>query len=798
MSIVPTYPGVYVSEVPSETRTIAGVPTSIALFIGASGSGPINTARQVFNYTEFAGLYGEDASVGDLARSVRLFFLNGGTQAYIVRTAKGAGYASVDLHGSTGATGLTLAALDAGMAGEFVRANVTYSGLTPEATFDLSVWRAQTDGFGNVTQSGLETYKGLTMDVDAPTYAEAYLNQRSAVVGATDPTSIGLDTARSTSGRVFSYDDVSGTDPVRAAAYEAALADVIAGGTLKISAEGSDYVEVAIGPVTSGFGVDIPTSKAAIESHIAMAINTELSGPLVEVEIREVAAIPASSGNTKAAVLEFRSQGNAGDIRIKPGSDGWVSTLLLGPPQGGVEISRYSGRRPRPNGITLFDFDAVAGWPRGELTLTLDGIDPVTEASGTHDVTVDLTFDGAATGTMWEESTGGHDGVGEALRAIRDAVNAYASANRRWFFWDARVVGKRLILQLTAGADNDTSPSFAAVIDSGPTTVTSDFDTPNVRNYSVGVDGGSQGAQTNPATRASDGSPPEVGDYEDAMDAADREVDLFNLLVLPEYVGSVVHDSALYGVASAFAERRRALLLLDSPIDWVTAKDAADGVDALRVGLVTDHAAVFHPRITIDESGREHHIGAAGAIAGVMARTDASRGVWKAPAGLDATITGVVGIQRAYTDPENGAMNPRAVNVVRLFPSGVTVWGSRTLAGDDDFADQYKYVPVRRLALNIQESLYRGLKWVVFEPNGALLWSRIRTSVGAFMNNLYRQGAFAGTTKSQAYFVKCDSETTTQNDQNLGIVNILVGFAPLNPAEFVIVKLSQMTGDVQT
>ena len=138
------------------------------------------------------------------------------------------------------------------------------------------------------------------------------------------------------------------------------------------------------------------------------------------------------------------------------------------------------------------------------------------------------------------------------------------------------------------------------------------------------------------------------------------------------------------------------------------------------------------------------------------------------------------------------------MNTLRVFPDGVVSWGARTMDGDDGFASEYKYIPIRRLALFIEESLYRGLKWVVFEPNDEPLWAQIRLNVGAFMNNLFRQGAFQGQTPKDAYFVKCDSSTTTQNDRNLGIVNIVVGFAPLKPAEFVVLTLQQMAGQIQT
>jgi phage tail sheath protein FI len=188
-----------------------------------------------------------------------------------------------------------------------------------------------------------------------------------------------------------------------------------------------------------------------------------------------------------------------------------------------------------------------------------------------------------------------------------------------------------------------------------------------------------------------------------------------------------------------------------------------------------------------------------GIIAGVMARTDTQRGVWKAPAGLDAALNGIQGLSVVLTDGENGQLNPLGVNCLRSFPaSGAVVWGSRTLRGADLLADDYKYIPVRRLALYIEESLFRGTQWVVFEPNDDPLWAQIRLNVGAFMHNLFRQGAFQGKTPQDAYFVKCDSETTTQNDINLGIVNIVVGFAPLKPAEFVVIQLQQMAGQIQT
>ena len=146
-----------------------------------------------------------------------------------------------------------------------------------------------------------------------------------------------------------------------------------------------------------------------------------------------------------------------------------------------------------------------------------------------------------------------------------------------------------------------------------------------------------------------------------------------------------------------------------------------------------------------------------------------------------------------------GTLNPLAINCQRTFDVyGNVCWGARTLDGADQQASQWKYIPVRRLALFLEESLYRGSQWVVFEPNDEPLWSQIRLNFGAFMHRLFRQGAFQGSTPREAYFVKCDKQTTTQDDIDQGIVNILVGFAPLKPAEFVIIKISQIAGQIPT
>jgi phage tail sheath protein FI len=288
-----------------------------------------------------------------------------------------------------------------------------------------------------------------------------------------------------------------------------------------------------------------------------------------------------------------------------------------------------------------------------------------------------------------------------------------------------------------------------------------------------------------------------------------EKADLFNLLCIPPDARNQNTDNSVYAEALQYCADRRAMLIVDPPVEWGANKDTAAG-DAVKGfptlglgGLIARNAALYFPRVIQSDPQREGQLDTfvpCGMVAGVMARTDTQRGVWKAPAGIDATLNGVQALQVNLTDDENGMLNPLGVNCLRFFPPviGRVIWGARTLRGADQLADEYKYVPVRRLALYIEESLYRGTQWVVFEPNDEPLWAQIRLNVGAFMQNLFRQGAFQGTTPRDAYFVKCDKETTTQNDINLGIVNIVVGFAPLKPAEFVIIKIQQIAGEIQT
>ena len=270
-------------------------------------------------------------------------------------------------------------------------------------------------------------------------------------------------------------------------------------------------------------------------------------------------------------------------------------------------------------------------------------------------------------------------------------------------------------------------------------------------------------------------------------------VDLFNLLCVPGETNTAV----LAGLQQ-YCRENRAFLIADcaEKATFTTLETGPGGI----TGDDAINAAFYFPWIYAPDPNQENRPRAfppCGFVAGLYAKTDASRGVFKAPAGVDASLSGVIGVVSPLTDKNNGVLNKQAINCIRNFPVyGTVIWGARTLRGNDEIGSEWKYIPVRRLTLFMEETLYRNTKWAVFEPNDEPLWSQLRLNIGAFMNTLFRQGAFQGRSPQEAYFVKCDKETTTQNDINLGIVNIVVGFAPLKPAEFVILKFQQIAGQI--
>ena len=764
-----TYPGVYIEELPSSVRTIAGVGTSIGLFVGRTAQGPLGNPVRVLNPTTFGNVFSWDDPGGDLPRAVRLFFANGGSDCYVMRIAAGAKAAMVTLNTEASTQNnkkpsLTATAKSAGVFGKTIRLAANYRTLVPESTFNLEVFVASQDAQGSTVKNHAEAWTGLSMDPLSARYAPDYVSQNSALIDLADATANAgpAATGISLSGRAALLAD-----------WPTILGSTGANNKFRISVDGAPFVEVDLTSIV------VPNTANALATAIQTIVNNRIKvGSSVTVSI--------GTGPTGSLAQWLSIASANGDVLVQPAGDHDLAVpLMLGSAQGGVEISRYAQNRPAANGI-VFDIKNLAAFS-GQTqnyfnSMTLDGGTPVVLGTALQ------TVNPAA--LMFQDASGGSDGVREKWNIIAGLVNAASVP------YKAEVWGTRLAVVPTR-ADN-----AVGTIVTAPNDVGGNFNR-NVRFSTLGA--GGAGFYQTPGQDGDNGTAPQASDYQAAYDIVDSQVDLFNLLVLPVDGGQNASQRAgLWGDASNFCSKRRAFLLIDSLPEWKTPDDVlkpATGINKLRIGVVKDHAAVFYPWLTINENGVNRNVGAAGAIAGLMARTDAAAGggVWVAPAGTNADLRGgVVGLTTYLSNDQNGLLNPRGVNTLRQFPVGIVNWGARTMDGDNDFGSQWKYIPIRRLALYIEESLYRGTQWVVFQPNDEPLWAQIRLNVGVFMHNLFRQGAFEGSTPQKAYFVKCDSETTQQSDIDLGVVNIIVGFAPLKPAEFVVIKIQQLAGQLAT
>jgi phage tail sheath protein FI len=389
--------------------------------------------------------------------------------------------------------------------------------------------------------------------------------------------------------------------------------------------------------------------------------------------------------------------------------------------------------------------------------------------------------------------------------AIRAAAADATFTGARVAAYSANGENRLVVLAGTAGDAVEVTPGTSDA-DSFTELMLDSAAAANVQLYTLGGGAVSNSAQSG-GDAGDDGAPPDglalIAGLNDL-----RKVDLVNLLLLPRTADrssasalSPAEAGAVIAQALKFCEDRRAFFLMDTPTGIDTPQEVKDYLEA-NATLRHKNAALYFPRVQVPDplnDFRLRSVGASGTMAGLYARTDATRGVWKAPAGTDTRLANVQQLDVRLTDDENGTLNPLAINCLRTFPVyGTVSWGARTLEGADQLASEWKYVPVRRLALFLEESLYRGTQWVVFEPNDEPLWAQIRLNLGAFMQGLFRQGAFQGKAPREAYFVKCDRETTTQDDINRGVVNILVGFAPLKPAEFVIIQIQQIAGQLQT
>ena len=771
MPTTPTYPGVYIEEVPSGVHTITGVSTSVTAFVGSAKRGSIDKAIHILSFSDYERRFGGLQTDSEMSYSVRQFFLNGGSDAWVVRLAKEANAASRMLQNSTSKDVLKITALEEGKTGNDIEVRVSYQTGNPASTFNLMLNYISTD---NPADNLTETFANLSMNSQDARYAPDVVSAGSQLVKI-----------ERIAGSLAAVAAVKGTS------VSGTLGDVVTlldstHNQIRISVNGSSPVAIAftlptdVGGANPNSHLDTLCGKiqTAVQAVGRATSNLALSGFLCA---RDGSTIKMTSGVA----------GEASSVRVLPGErNDAAARLMLGTLNGGVEADAVASIRPveAPDTGTLTsgafvndnELDALPDATHTSFQISLDGYGPDT---------VDIS--GAATsGTTGSLAVK----LAEVASRIQTAVRAIKASNPAYkaFICTADTANKKLVLASGSRGTGSSVLVNAASSNSIAAELHLLTGTTATQPANLTLQSGNESPYTEAeaynlfiANRSQ-----RKGIY------ALEEVDLFNLLCLPG-----VTDSGILMDAASYCQERRAFLIADAPATSQKPDQMVQTISGTALPK-TDYGAVYYPWIKISDplkGGQLRTTPPSGTIAGLYARIDSSRGVWKAPAGTEATLVGAQGIKYKLTDLENGTLNPLGVNCLRVFPVfGAIAWGARTLRGADQMTSEYKYIPVRRLALYLEESLYRGSKWVVFEPNDEPLWSQIRLNLGSFMHNLFRQGAFQGTMPKDAYFVKCDKETTTQNDINLGIVNIVVGFAPLKPAEFVIIKLQQMAGQIQT
>lgn len=782
MPVTLTYPGVYVEEIPSGVHTITGVSTSVTAFIGYTKRGVINKAQDVLSFADFDRMYGGLSRDSPVSYAVHQFFLNGGQRAIVVRIAQAGSAlpAKITLmnQGTSPIAVLDVSAKEPGTWANGLVITIDYATDEPDSTFNMYI----TDPSSGKSESFLN----MNMNPNSRRYI---VNVLGAINGTSRLISVSLNSAAV----------VSATS--RGTSTSAPGVDV--------SKIDKDHRQFMI-TLNEDDGPQLVTIYDGVDAN--KPSETNLPG-IIEAAVKQLGStdayqgfnvppIPSVDPDKKTLTLVSGETGAGSFVRVSnAGALDAAHILGLGAANGGKETDAAASIRPAPNGTTSGSLDQFTSFTGDrKISVTIDG-------DGPHEIT--LFKNGVDPSPPPQNSSlrSKQEWLRQLLQSRIQAIKPNQQGSLSFMGVTLQIVGSTI--QILSGSKDPNSivkiDNASSGTDADDLMLSPSKSTQNVKAYTLGT-GSSLGNQSN-AIPGSDGSPPGVTDYQGSE--TDKtgintllDADIFNILCLPELT-NFSKDDATTVLASAvsFCEEHRAFLIIDPPESWLdlsTVLQNLSDFDPVR----SKNSAMYFPSIQMADPLNDNRLRTfppCGAIAGIYARTDSNRGVWKAPAGQDATLTGVISLVYRLTDKENGLLNPLGLNCLRTFPVvGSVCWGARTLKGADVLTSEWKYIPVRRTALFLEESLYRGLKWVVFEPNDEPLWAQIRLNVGAFMQNLFRQGAFQGKTPREAYFVKCDSETTTQDDINRGVVNIVVGFAPLKPAEFVVIKIQQIAGQIQT
>jgi phage tail sheath protein FI len=733
MSATYTAPGVYVVELPGGSRAISGVSTSLTAFVGRARRGPVDKPTRIFGFAEFDREFGGLWTRSPMSQAVRQYFLNGGAEALIVRVvdrASNSPAAPASVILPTASSRMLLQASPAAVA----LPNFDHLKLTVTpngANWDLKIEAC--NAAGTVLTDGANPYS----------YTATALTTGAAV------------------GTTLAAKQTSTTPPINLA-------------TVANDADGNPCL-----PSANPDAVVVLSQRVAGIHYAALSTTAQMklvasSDAKALVGFDHLAAV-VSNVNALTFSLKISACDSTGAVLTDEGAP--ASYTVAVDLAGNVATQLSAGKTASDTNLATLSGAKMAVAPTAGSYVSRDPAGTVMLARG-------LRL-GAANDGAW----------GNALRASTSIVDARAGAFHLTLAEvdrDGNVQASETYFNVSLGSADARALDQVLARESKLGRVLSGMNgNPAAASDAVALQSGSDGGS--PTTGDLAGSEANKTGMHALLDA-----DLFNLLCIPleGWSEGDAGELDLWAQAEALCQRKRAFLIVDPPDEWNSF--AAASTAAPKLTIRNNNAAMYFPRIRSADplqEGRLREFPPCGAIAGVMARTDAARGIWKAPAGTDAYLLGVPELSTKLSDMQQGVLNQLGVNCLRSFPVyGTLIWGTRTLSGADALASEWKYVPVRRLTLYLEESLQRGLQWAVFEPNDEPLWAQIRQTIKGFMQGLFRQGAFQGRSAREAYFIKCDRETTTQADIDRGVVNVVIGFAPVRPAEFVVIKLQQLAG----
>ncbi len=816
-------PAVYVEETSFRAKSIEGVSTSTTGFAGLCLTGPSSgTPSLVTSFAEFQRMYGgidnlvlsgvsdETKKLNYLAHAVRAYFDEGGSRLYVARVVpSGAGTSTLTIGG--------VAKFDARFAGSAgngtVSLKVSYKGAPVSAAYRapvgsmMRVMQAAVSATsatltGTVAGPAFELRAGATLVVSLQMAGAAAVQQtltfqakKAELFGSSALADVVVDDTNDTlrvdvDGVVQSITlEHSAGDPAVARTVASLVTELnrkLRGGYARLSeaADGGTEGRLVLGGDCAGTdgSVEVIASSSALTALGLAAGKVVSARDAVSNNVGNLAAVDVNDLNDIFDDLGLDVTASLNADRVEFSAPAGVNVLMV----------RNSGTA---NAVFGFPVSPAAdASSTGVETSASQYFYYVKASDGTwtqEAATTPIDINATITTKMANESTRG-DAIGEGAQLLEFSVG-FAGSDGRGMGWEGlglssdhpRYMGNVLKAVPSTQGEQLTNPIQFSVVGS-----------PTVFTLLSALLGGKD-EQSHTLSGGTDGGEPSGAEYKSALDRLIAVEDI-SIVATP---GSSAYSSARETVRELIkhVETRRSyrIAVVDSLMN-----EGDDGVKKFRSEMDSKYAGLYYPWVVVanplakmgdDSIPREIKLPPSGFVCGIYARNDIERGVIKAPA--NEVVRSALRFSEDVNFARQEVLNPLGINCLRFFPGrGYRVWGARTVSSDPE----WKYVNIRRYFNYLERSIDMGTQWAVFEPNGERLWANIRETIDSFLYNEWKSGALLGTDPKQAYFVRCDRSTMTQNDLDNGRLICLIGVAAIKPAEFVIFRIGQKTADASS